>query len=248
MTPDPTQSNLLTALRRFLLDVLPDGVEVISANDNRVPEPKGASAIMTPRSFVRLATNIDKTVDLKMTGSISGNLMTITDVSPWSSGTVKVGTVIFGVGVAAKTTVAALGSGTGGVGTYTVTPSQTVAEETLSGGRLRIVQSVQATVQIDFHSDPAAAIQAADMAQTFATLFRDEYAVSSFANQVLAYGVTPLYAGDPREVPFVNDQQQYEWRWVVEAEMQIYTAVEVPQEYADSAEVGLIEVDERYPP
>lgn len=58
MTPTVTDSAVLTALRAFLLTVLPTGVEVIQAQDNRVPEPTvGDFVTMTPTSRVRLATN-----------------------------------------------------------------------------------------------------------------------------------------------------------------------------------------------
>lgn len=249
MTISPTQSNLTTAVRRFLLDVLDPGVEVILFGDNRVPEPKGGSfVIMTPVRFDRLATNRDSSLDLKMTGSIAGGEMDITDISPRSRGTVQIGTRIFGVDVAANTVVIALGTGTGGVGTYTVAPAQTISSRTLSGGKQRLVQPAQASVQLDFHNAPQGTPAASDMAQTVSTVLRDGVGVSMFANQVPNYGVSPLYADDPRQMPFVNDQQQYEWRWVLAAEFQVDQQVDIAQEYADSVIVGLIEVDERYPP
>lgn len=64
------------------------------------------------------------------TGSISGTTMTITGVT---SGSLVLGQVMSGSGVSAGTQVTALGTGTGGIGTYTVTPSQTVTSETLTG-------------------------------------------------------------------------------------------------------------------
>lgn len=62
-------------------------------------------------------------------GSI-GNTLTVTAVS---SGTLAVGTVISGTGVTAGTTITALGTGTGGVGTYSVTPSQLVNSTGMTG-------------------------------------------------------------------------------------------------------------------
>jgi hypothetical protein len=46
----------------------------------------------------------------------------------------KVGDLITGAGVAAFTIITALGTGTGGTGTYTVNNSQTVASEAMTGG------------------------------------------------------------------------------------------------------------------
>lgn len=69
------------------------------------------------------------------TASISGTTMTVTAVR---SGTLAVGQLVSGTGVTASppgsnaTYITALGTGTGGVGTYTVGISQTVTSRTLS--------------------------------------------------------------------------------------------------------------------
>lgn len=54
-----TESQALTALRAFLLTVLPEGVEVTRGLDNLVPEPIGADfVVMTPVLRERLSTNV----------------------------------------------------------------------------------------------------------------------------------------------------------------------------------------------
>jgi hypothetical protein len=58
------------------------------------------------------------------TGSISTTTLTVDSVL---SGTIAVGQAIFGQGIAQNTVITALGTGTGGAGTYTVSDSQTVA-------------------------------------------------------------------------------------------------------------------------
>jgi hypothetical protein len=63
-----------------------------------------------------------------VTGSISTTTLTVTAVT---SGTLYVGQTIQGTGVTTQTIITALGSGSGGVGTYTVNNSQTVASTTL---------------------------------------------------------------------------------------------------------------------
>ena len=241
----PSQPDLTTAIRTFLLAELPSGTEVVLGQINRVPEPASSNfVVMTPIRFDRLDTNLDESLDLKMTGSIAGTTLTVTAVSPLSPGTIVVGSMIFGAGVAAGTRVISFGNGTGGVGTYAISPTQTLGSQTLSAGRKAMTQAAQATVQLDFHSEDTTL--AGDMAQTIATLLRDEYGVAAFANQ--PSGVIPLLADDPRQMPFVNDQQQYEWRWVLEAKFQVNQQTSVPEEYADAVNVGLIEVDGRYPP
>lgn len=64
-----------------------------------------------------------------VTGSISGTTLTVTAVT---SGVIRVGNVITGSGISANTRITALGTGTGGTGTYTVNNSQTVASTTIT--------------------------------------------------------------------------------------------------------------------
>lgn len=64
------------------------------------------------------------------TGSINGTTLTITRVT---SGAFIVGESITGTGVVPGTTIRALGTGTGGTGTYTVSSSQSVPSTTITG-------------------------------------------------------------------------------------------------------------------
>ncbi len=63
------------------------------------------------------------------TGSISSTTLTVTSVQ---SGTIAVGQAIFGQGVAQNSVITALGTGSGGVGTYTVSDSQTVTSTVIN--------------------------------------------------------------------------------------------------------------------
>jgi hypothetical protein len=62
--------------------------------------------------------------------TFAGSTLTVTAVA---SGTLEVGTVISGTGVTAGTTIIALGTGTGGTGTYTVSVNQLVASTSMTG-------------------------------------------------------------------------------------------------------------------
>lgn len=247
MTPSPTTTNALRQLGTFLRGVLPAGVEIVVGQVNRVAAPRvGSYVVMTPFRVERLRTNVDDSADCKFTGSIAGAVMTVASVDPDLDAPIRVGSVVFGTGVAAGTVVTALGTGTGGAGTYQVGPAQNVSSRTMSAGRENIEQGAQVVVQMDFHaSDPALE---GDMALTASTLLRDAYAVRAFAEQVPNYGVVPLHADDARQTPFLNENQQVEWRWIVEARLQANVAVSVPQQYADDATVEVISVDATYPP
>lgn len=64
-----------------------------------------------------------------VTGSIAGTTLTVTAVA---SGVLAVGQTVVGTGVVQGTLITALGTGTGGTGTYAINISQTVASESLS--------------------------------------------------------------------------------------------------------------------
>jgi hypothetical protein len=75
------------------------------------------------------------------TGSTSGTTLTVTTVS---SGTIAINQSLYGIGVLPETVITALGTGTGGTGTYTINRSQTVASGTLNSATVGAV--VTATI------------------------------------------------------------------------------------------------------
>jgi hypothetical protein len=72
---------------------------------------------------------IDDDSSPRVTGSISGNTLTVTAAA---RATLAVGDVITGTGIAAGTTITGFGTGTRGTGTYTVSISQTVASTAIT--------------------------------------------------------------------------------------------------------------------
>jgi hypothetical protein len=70
------------------------------------------------------------------TGSISGTTLTVTAVT---SGTIAINQALFGLGVTNATVITALGSGTGGVGTYTINQSQTVTSTLMNSAAVASV-------------------------------------------------------------------------------------------------------------
>lgn len=221
-----TQSQTLAAVRAFLLGALPAGIEVVRGQDNRVPEPTGPDfVVMTPTLRGRLSTNVDEYDDAAFTGLIDGTILTVSDVQ---IGQIVVGRTLFGVDVTPGTTITALGTGTGGVGTYTITPTQTVSEQTMAAGMKSLQQSTEVTIQLDVHG-PASAENAA----VITTLFRDDYAAQAMADT----GVAPLYAADAHQLPFSNGEQQVEQRWVVDLVLQVKPTLNVPQQFAEALEI-----------
>lgn len=241
-TLSPTQSDVQKALREFLLNVLPAGIEVISADDNKVPPPSAQTyvEIRTLRGD-RISTNVDESADVRFTASIDGPKMTVTSVQ---LGALAPGAAVFGVGVAIGTAIDSQASGTPGQeGLYAVSVAQTLAPRTLSAGTKTVTESWLHVFQVDFHSVD---LTSGDMARVFSSLMRDDYATTFFAGKNPA--ISPLHADEPRYLAFMNDQQQYERRWMVEAHVQADQTVAVPQQYMDAFDVTIVSVDATYPP
>lgn len=76
---------------------------------------------------------------VRLTGSVAGNVLTVTsiDTTPASvvgTGLLAIGQTLYGSGVTAGTTIASLGTGTGGTGTYTLSNSMTILSQPMTTG------------------------------------------------------------------------------------------------------------------
>ncbi len=217
------------------------GVPILKGQQNRIAQPPAPNYVVaTSLRRERLETNVDTAVDCYFQASTLGTTLTVTEVA---YGTIKPGTQLFGVGVAANTIIRSQISGTtGGIGTYLLNNAQTITPaQGMACGTNSLLQPTKVTVQIDVYGP-----NSADYAQTISTAFRDEYGVDLFAAS--GFDVAPLYADDPRQLPLVDGEAQYEDRWMIEAVMQANVTVVVPQQFAGALSLDLVEVDAAYPP
>lgn len=99
----------------------PKGVKVRNLRARVTP----GTATMTHGAYCNVPYN-----GPSFTASISTTTLTVSAVS---AGTIRVGMPITGVGVTTGTVITALGTGTGGTGTYILNKSQTVASEPMIG-------------------------------------------------------------------------------------------------------------------
>ncbi len=239
ITIAPTQSDIQAALRGFLLSVLPADIEVIAAQDNRVPEPQiGNFVIMTPIRFERLDTNLDTFQDSTFSGTVDGDQLTVIS---FSHGKIEIGSLLTGEGVPDGTLVTA-GPADGTLGIYTINSDISIPiEQTFHAGAKILQINARSTIQLDFHSEDYSAAQ---NAQTTALMLRDLYATDYFAALAAPRNrITPIHADQVAQRPFINDQQQYEWRWVAEAVLQVNQRIVVPQQFAQDIDVDLVVVD-----
>lgn len=322
----PNRDDILTAMRSFLLAVMPAGVDALAALENRVPEPTSSSfGLMTIINFERFETNVVSYTDVayqaaiapasvSITGSIApapadpiagpSGVMTVSAATGWiavgapvtgpgvaagtvvtaqldgtpggagdyavsisqtvaagtlqqayglmtvstvRTGALLVGLQVFGVGVSLGTSILQQISGSaGGTGQYAVSTSQTIASGILSSGYKAMQQNARVVVQVDHHSADGSS---ADRAQILSTTLRDDFGVQFFAALPAPLNlIAPLYADNPRYVPFINENDQYEWRWINEVNLQVNQTVIVPQQFADIGAVKVVSVDATYPP
>lgn len=87
-------------------------------------------------------------------------------------------------------------------------------------GQADVQQSVEMQIQLDFFGE-----QAGEFSRTFANLWRDEYACEQLKM------CQPLYADNPRYLPFTNEEEQFEERWTVTANLQYNPVVMHSQEF-----------------
>jgi hypothetical protein len=231
--PIPSESDIFTALGNWIQSVIP-GVEVVQGQLNRVPEPVSPNfVIMTTMFRERLATNIDTYADCQFTGSVAADQLTISAIQ---FGKVRLGSNIWDVAgdIPIGTTIIS-GPSSGLLGIYTLSASVgTVASEKMACGNQTLTQKTQLSIQLDVHS-PNLTV-AGDNATTIATLFRSERAIDFFS----AYpGLAPLYTDEPRQVPFINAESQYESRYVITAILQADQAITLPQQFADQLQVTI---------
>ena len=173
-----TESQVFTALRTFLLSVLPTGVEVIRAQINRVPEPSVENFVtMTPLMNERLATNITTYIDDFDAGGVT---------------------------------------------------------------EANIKMETKTSIQLDVHGP-----NGANNSAIIKALFRSEYAVDNF--ETSGFDVIPLYASEPKQIPFLNGEQQIEERWTFDVVMQTNPVISISQDFMDTASVDVINVDATYP-
>ena len=93
----------------------------------------------------RYTWRISNPASAQFVGSVSGTTLTVTLMK---SGTITAGQSLFGIGVTSETIITALGTGTGGLGTYTINLSQTEPSEVFNSAAVaaKITGSISGTV------------------------------------------------------------------------------------------------------
>lgn len=108
---------------------------VLTMNIDGTPYTSSAIDLSAATSFTNAAQRINRALGVTgetaatFTGSIAGTVLT---VSATGSGLIEVGQVLSGTGITAGTYITGLGTGLGGLGTYTVSDSQSASSTAIT--------------------------------------------------------------------------------------------------------------------
>jgi hypothetical protein len=110
-------------------NLVPSVIGILNSSAGQVKITDNGVNVYIVDGAYRYTWRISSPANAVFTGSVSGTTLTVNTVS---SGTLAVGQSLYGVGVLAETVITALGSGSGGAGTYTINRSQTVSKEVMN--------------------------------------------------------------------------------------------------------------------
>lgn len=238
--PSITEQQIQTTLGNALQAALP-GAEIIVGQQNRIAEPATPTFVIFMRTLRnRLGTDLTVYSDCAFTATAAGTLLTVSAVK---FGTILDGAVLFApFGSPVGLTVGYGGTGSGGPGTYVLSAPLTASTPVvMASGAMSFTQFAQFTYQVDFHSPDLTT--AGDLAATITTLFRSELATTDALFNSGVTGVWPLWADDATQQPFVNGEQQYETRWVLDVYLQVNQAVSWPQQFAGALTINFVQAD-----
>jgi len=116
--------------------LVPTLVGQLNTNSGRVSITDNGLNVYIVDGSSRYTWRISNPANAVFTGSISGTTLTVTLLK---SGSLAVGQSLFGVGVLNETVITALGTGTGGTGTYTINNTQTVSSEQMNSSAVAAI-------------------------------------------------------------------------------------------------------------
>lgn len=100
--------------------------------------------------------------------------------------------------------------------------------------------SLDYAIQIDCYGPNAA---------DHASVLHDSWYSEQAYQRLIVAGLSPLWADEPKSIPLLNSEQQYEQRWTMQLHLQFKPSISDPQQSATTVTVNpadVISVDARY--
>lgn len=120
------------------------------------------------------------------------------------------------------------------LGTGTMTYEDDVTETST-----KYNQSIDYVIQLDFYGD-----NAGDWVAAVSTLWRSPQACEYLRGS----GIQPLYHDDAKQISFVDGENQYQHRWILDVHLQYTPTVTTSQQFFNQVgTLSLINVDVTYP-
>ena len=111
-----------------------------------------------------------------------------------------------------------------------------VPVRTYDGATANHTQGKEYRIQLDTYGHGAS-----DVCSALAVVFRSTIATEFFDAQQI--DVQTLFAGEPRNMQFINESNNYEDRWSLDVHLQVNQTVSAPVQSATQLAVGLREID-----
>lgn len=121
------------------------------------------------------------------------------------------------------------------------TPRDANEPGTTNPGNLATVTSTEWRVQLD-----CCGVGSQDTALLISNSVFTEWASQQFKDS--GVDMQPLYATEPKNGTFINSEEQFEERWILEFVAQFNPIIRTPQDFALELQAELVEVDSTYPP
>lgn len=238
----PVTAATTTALRAFLLAVLPPDTPVLLARQNRMAAPIGPFALMTVLLHQRIATSATRYM---ATSRVILQQQEITvQVSLFGQGAAdnaQALSALFQNGWAAEffTAFAQNPTLTSSVTPGPLTPGPLTPGPVTPGPANP--SFFPATSSLPPASLPAS-LSAAPSAVPPACALSASTPPASQPASAPSPRIAPLYAGSARQIPFVNGERQYEEQWQIDLHLQASFALTLPQPMASAARLVLADV------
>jgi hypothetical protein len=107
-----------------------------------------------------------------------------------------------------------------------------------AAGTRDVEQGTELHLQFDFYAADGDMQTVAKWAAAVSTLWRDEYGAAALAPEA-----APLYIDSAQGAPLALGEKQYVGRWISTAVLQFNPVTTVPQQFADTLAVALVEAD-----
>ncbi|MFT9026478.1 hypothetical protein [Acetobacter indonesiensis] len=213
ITQTPQTANITTAIRAFLLAIVPPDTPVQLAQQNRTVAPSGPFALVTLLNRQPLATVAQADT------ATTSRFCLPEDV------TVQVS--LFGPGA---------GNNAQCLATLFRTPWACQFFETLTAAQDTPQAETGLTVA-DWLANPPSPSNATPHASTATETG------SQKATAITPARIAPLYTSAPRQAPFISGERQFEEHWLLDLHCQVNTLLTLPTIMAPAASVALVQAE-----